>query len=62
MTKFSNKIKKSYFWSIFVAKILFSKTPGQSSITPHGLLTPRLVYKRTNEPIRGILSRERIVQ
>ena len=54
MTKTSNKIKNIYYWYIFVAKILFSCT------TPHEPFNTMLSLKKTNEPILGKLSGERI--
>ena len=51
-TKFSNKFKKPYFWSIFPvfgAKNFFPKNPVLSRTTPYGPLTPCLVSGKTNE-------------
>ena len=58
MTSFSNKIKKSHFWAIFVA--IFSKNPALSCTSPHGAFNTMLSFKETNELIPGKLSGERI--
>ena len=62
MTKYSNKFKKSYFWTIFPifrAKIPPPpQSPALSHTTPHRSLTPCRVSGKTNKPIpRKLLER-----
>ena len=54
MNKFSNKLKKPCYWSIFpilMAKRTFPENPALSRTTSHGILVPRQNLEKINDAI-----------